>query len=211
MLIRSQSIVLAAFTGALALFNASASETPYYKNVSDIEVETAVKGTTYDASSDKSPSKGFFGSESRSSSQSNCGCPCQGSVGVVAPNGAAPVAVRSASDATLNDRLKTAISQLGTSSWQDAQTLLVESGKASIPFLIDALSSSDAAYNLGGHTKSDAGRLPRQRTVGEVASELLTEIVMNHTSYKGELPGADQNAWRERWSKNAEGVKFAAN
>ena len=208
MLIRSQSIAAATLAGMLAFVGVSASEAPYYKNVSDIEVETSIKGNTYDKANDKSPSTGFFGSsENHAPGTSSCLCACQNAVSAATPNAEKAPAVNT----TLNDRLKVAISQLGTSSWQDAQTLLVDSGKAAVPFLIDALSSSESAFVLAGHTKSDAGRLTRQRTVGEVAAELLTDIVTNLTSYKGELPGADQAAWREWWSKNAEGVKFASN
>ncbi|MEI6233635.1 MAG: hypothetical protein WCT04_11315 [Planctomycetota bacterium] len=207
MTIRLQTLAVAVVSSVLAVSGLHAAETPYYKSVSDVEVETSVKGVTYDASTDKSPSPGIFG---RSSSK-NCPCVCEtATVSAATPSAEKPVAVAAvASD--LNDRLKIAIAQLSTASWQDAQTLLTQSGKASVPFLIEALSSSDAAYNLGGHTKADAGRLPRQRTVAEVAAELLTDIVTNHTSFKGEVPGADQAAWREWWTKNAEGVTFASN
>lgn len=206
---RLQAIAVAAIAGVFAFSNAKASETPYYKSVSDIEVETSVKGQTYDRANDKSPAPGLFGGNHAPGS-SSC-CTCDTVAGTAAPAPAPHGAPPPVSSADLNERLKTAISQLGTSSWQDARTLLVESGKASIPFLIDALSSSDAAFNLGGHTKSDAGRMPRQRTIGEVAAELLTEIVTYHTSYKGEVPAADQAAWREWWSKNAEGVTVTSN
>jgi len=194
MTIRLRAFAVAAFAGVFVFSGARASEAPYYKNVSDVEVETSVKGTTYDKALDKSPAAGLFGDEKR-----------------CANDGETKDGKAAAVPSDLNDRLKTAVAQLSTASWQDAQALLIQSGKASVPILIDALNSSDAAYNLGGHTKSDAGRLPRQRTVGEVAAELLTEIVSNHTSYKGELPGANQAAWRDWWSKNAEGVTFASN
>ena len=109
------------------------------------------------------------------------------------------------------DKIDTAIQQLGTSSWSDAQVFLVSAGKAAIPGLIHALTDSDPAFNLGGHTKADAGRIPRQRTIGEVCAELLNQIVSDHSNYKGDLPGLDPNAWREWWDKNAATVTFAAN
>jgi hypothetical protein len=209
MLIRSQSIAATALAGVLAFVGVNAADAPYYKNVSDIEVETSVKGNTYDKANDKTPSTGFFGSsDSHAPGASSCLCACPNSVSAANP-GADKAALASAE--ALNARLKLAISQLSTASWQDAQLMLVDSGKAAVPFLIDALNNSESAFALAGHTKSDAGRLTRQRTVGEVAAELLTDLVLNHTSYKGELPGNDQAAWRDWWSKNADGVKFASN
>ncbi len=231
MSIRLQTVAFAAFAGVLAVSGARASESPYYKNVSDVEVETAVKGDTYD--------KGSVNYPDRPSKKSDGCCACQASTATpttpapatadgprikyildgkpVYEEGTAPAAEKPADKAkgtSLKDngeRFKMAIAQLGTSGWQDAQTLLVESGKTAVPYLIDALDKSESAYNLGGHTKADAGRAPRQRTVADVAAELLTDIVSNHSSFKGEVPAADQAAWREWWSKNAEGVTFAAN
>lgn len=234
MSIRLQTVAFAALAGVLAVSGARASESPYYKNVSDVEVETAVKGETYDKGTVNYPDH---------PSKKDCCCACQTATATprdtvpasaegsrikyildgkpVYEEGTAPAAEKpvekpaeKAKATSLNEsgeRIKAAIAQLGTSGWQDAQTLLVESGKAAVPYLIDALTCSDSAYNLGGHTKADAGRAPRQRTVAEVAAELLTDIVSNHSSFKGELPAADQDAWRAWWSKNAEGVTFAAN
>src|SRR6185295_6844486 len=60
-----------AFTlAALALSSLSASETPYYRNVSEIELESGVKGCTFN----KGPQRwSLFGD---SGSNSNC-CRCQ--------------------------------------------------------------------------------------------------------------------------------------
>lgn len=113
-------------------------------------------------------------------------------------------------------KMRSAIRKLSTSGWREAQVELVGAGKPAIPYLIDAMAPGEeeatgdkaAAYNVGGHTKADAGRSPRQRSVAEVASELLTDIVSNHSSYKGELPTVDQKAWQEWWIANGEGVTF---
>jgi hypothetical protein len=113
-------------------------------------------------------------------------------------------------------KMRSAIRKLSTSGWREAQVELVGAGKPAIPYLIDAMAPGEEeatgekapAYNVGGHTKADAGRSPRQRSVAEVASELLTDIVSNHSSYKGELPTVDQKAWQEWWIANGEGVTF---
>ncbi len=272
------AVTLAAFAGIFALSGVGAAESPYYKNVSDIEVETGVKGTTYD----KGPVNYFGGL----SGKSDCSCACSGSVATTAtapvtsvaasstvvvpapapvvaaspsatneasprvkyildgkpvyedatpsasPAPAAPAvnatpaapvtpaattapvipAPEKAKSTSMNadpEKIDMAVHQLGTSAWRDAQALLLASGRAAVPDLIDALNNSDPAYNLGGHTKSDAGRLPRQRTIAEVSAELLAEIVSDHSNYQGDVPGADQNAWRDWWSKNAGSIVFA--
>jgi len=117
--------------------------------------------------------------------------------------------------ADFDRKMRTAIRKLSTSGWREAQIELLDGGKSAIPYLIDAMAAKDEegakapAYNLGAHTKSDAGRAPRQRSVAEVASELLTNIVSNHSSFKGELPAGDQKAWQEWWIANGESVTFS--
>lgn len=111
-------------------------------------------------------------------------------------------------------QIRTAVRRLATPGWRDAHAELVGFGKMAVPYLIEAMGTDDpsapvAAYNLGGHTKSDTGRARRQRTVAEVCTETLTEIVQNHTNYKGEVPTVDQRAWQTWWAANAETVTFA--
>lgn len=133
---------------------------------------------------------------------------------------AEPTAEQKAAEAELarqkarqEERLRVLVKQLGTSGWREAQGELIASGKFAVPILIDSMSLPEAdklqAYNLGGHTKADAGRAPRQRTIAEVCSELLTNMVKNHSNYKGEVPGADQKAWQEWWTANSGTVVFA--
>lgn len=227
-----QVLTLAA-AGLLGLASTHASETPYYKNVSDMEVETAVKGETYN----KGPSKWFD-----HSSKSDC-C-CEGTVtttttspapstaggprvkyildgkpvyedGSTAPaptapsTPAKPSTEKQKTSSVSDEDLAAAVGRLGSSGWRDAQVLLVSAGKAAMPFLIDGLNRSEDAYNLGGHTKADTGRAPRTRTIGEVCAELLTDIVANHSSFNGELPTLSQDAWRDWWTKNGASVTFA--
>ncbi|HLX63980.1 MAG TPA: hypothetical protein VKX17_22095 [Planctomycetota bacterium] len=232
---------------------ASARETPYYKSVSDIEVETAVKGCTYN----KGPSKWF---ESSSSNSSKC-CECQtcqtcatNAAPTTSASAPAPVTTTASADGrrikyildgkpvyedegrhgpdgpegcampapgekleaqktkaapVSDDDVVAAINRLGTSGWRDAQALLISAGKAAVPHLIDALSRSDDAYNLEGHTKADLGRASRTFTIGEVCAELLANIVENHSSYNGEVPALSQAAWRDWWNKNGASVTFA--
>lgn len=237
MLDRTMAVILAALI--LLAFSTHATEAPYHRNVSDIELEESIKGCTYN----KGPTSYVNGS----SKQSDCCCKAPTTVVTTATTTTStPTAAPTASGTTprikyildgkpvyedghkgppgpkgeaetvtpLPDKpeapkvavntqdLKLAIEQLGTSAWRDAQTQLISAGKAAIPLLIDGLKKSDAAYNLGGHTKFDAGRATRTRTIGEVCAELLTDIVANHSNYKGDLPALDQAAWRDWWGKN---------
>lgn len=247
MQIRLQTVLCLAFAGVLTLSAARASERPYYSSVSDVEVESSIKGNTYDEGS-----KSLFG---KSSSKKCCACetaaPATTTTTTTAP--AAPANGRAIKyildgkpvyeDGAKGDRgecgcaapagevvdlttiktpsapvltcaemeIKNAINSLGTSSWREAQEKIVRAGKCAIPVLIDALGQENQiAYNLGGHTKTDLGRAPRQLTIAAVCAELLAEIVGNHSTYSGDLPGLSQKAWQEWWSKNAESVTFGA-
>lgn len=93
-----------------------------------------------------------------------------------------------------------AISRLGTSGWKEAQDELVRGGKTSVPYLIEAMNSNASAYHNGGHVKADSSRALRQRSMNEVCSEILRDIVINRTTYKGSLPGADAQAWQTWYS-----------
>jgi len=124
-------------------------------------------------------------------------------------------ATREAAQALSEEDMKmhAAVKKLAGPGWRDAQVELIHSGKAAVPYLIEAMgdgsaNSIPAAYNLGGHTKADAGRATRQRTVQEVATEVLTEMVTNHSNFKGELPTVDQRAWQTWWTLNGGTVTF---
>lgn len=109
--------------------------------------------------------------------------------------------------------MHSSIRRLATSGWKEAQTTLIDGGKASIPYLVEALGDNDQhypliAFNLGGHIKADSGRGTRERTLAEACVEVLTEIVANHTDYAGEIPSVDQKAWKDWWTANAGKVKF---
>jgi hypothetical protein len=109
-------------------------------------------------------------------------------------------------------RVRAAIRGLGTTSWRESQDVIINSGKIAVPFLIEALGNGDeyaaAAYNLGGHSKADSGRATRNRSIAEVCSELLTTLVTQHSSFKGELPTMDQKEWQAWWAANGDGITF---
>ncbi len=113
--------------------------------------------------------------------------------------------------------LRAAIRKLATPGWVNARATLIEGGRASVPLLIEALNTGEgetgvvAAFNLGGHTKWDTNNAARQRPLSEVCAEILTDMVTNHTNYKGELPALDAYAWHywaEWWKKNAAEISF---
>ncbi len=115
----------------------------------------------------------------------------------------------------LENSIHSAIRRLGTVGWREARAELIAYGKDAIPFLIDAMTNVDeegkalqANYQLAGHSKADTGRATRNRTRGEICSELLTEIITAHTSYKGDLPTLDQQEWQTWWVANGDKISF---
>ncbi|HEY3324416.1 MAG TPA: hypothetical protein VGP72_28450 [Planctomycetota bacterium] len=112
------------------------------------------------------------------------------------------------------DALRAAVRKLSTPGWLDARAMLVEGGKASVPYLIDAMNPDSeeyraiSAFNLGGHVKADSGRTPRQRPLSEVCAEILTDMVSHHSSYKGDLPTYNAKEWQTWWTANAGAVTF---
>jgi len=113
--------------------------------------------------------------------------------------------------------LRNAIKNLSTSGWREAHEELLNGGKAAVPILIEAMGAPvneqttvSPAYNLGGHTKADAGRATRQLTIAEVCRELLTTMITTRSNYKGELPGLDQKAWQEWWNANADTITIGS-
>jgi len=106
-------------------------------------------------------------------------------------------------------KISAAIKRLGTSGWREAKSELARTGKAAIPFLIEAIGSDKNSFNIGGHTKSDSGRSSHQRPLAEICVETLTDIVQNRSNFSGEVPAVDQKAWQEWWQANGESTKFA--
>ena len=111
----------------------------------------------------------------------------------------------------LENNIRGAIRRLGMSGWREAANELISYGKPAIPFLIEAMSNVDdqdnalpSAYQSGGHVKADTGRATRQRTMGDVCSELLTEMIKTHSTYTGELPTTSQEEWQAWWAANGE-------
>lgn len=102
-----------------------------------------------------------------------------------------------------------AVARLCTSGWREAQDELVRGGKASVPYLLEAMGKNENAYHNGGHTKADSSRALRQRPLNEVCAEILRTIVTTRSNYKGELPGSDAQAWQTWFSTQGSGITFA--
>jgi hypothetical protein len=116
----------------------------------------------------------------------------------------------------LDNNIHAAIRRLGTAGFREAKTQLIGYGKVAIPYLIDAMTNTEADgspapnhYQLNGHIKADTGHATNNRTRAEVCSELLTEIITNHTNYKGDLPTLDQQEWQTWWVANGDKITFA--
>ena len=117
------------------------------------------------------------------------------------------------SESEVDHRMHFAIHRLTTSGWREAEADIVSMGKPAVPYLIDALAapaegSVPVAFNLGSHTKADSSRGTHSRTLGEVCAEVLTEMVTNHSDFKGDIPYLDQKAWQDWWTANGSKVNF---
>ena len=91
--------------------------------------------------------------------------------------------------------------------WRQARGTLVSLGKDSIPILIVALDKDKPVYRehkprYGAQT--DGASVPF--TLKEVAYEVLVDIVMHYSSFKGQLPELNKAKWERWWNANGSGL-----
>ena len=96
------------------------------------------------------------------------------------------------------DLREQALVALKGNNWQHAQDVLVALGADAVPALIDLVGSKE-------RSAASAGPVPsaKVKTMGELANDTLLLIVQNRSSYRGEMPARNQDAWRRWWADNA--------
>ncbi len=112
----------------------------------------------------------------------------------------------------LEEDIKKNIARLATSGWQVARDNLIKIGKPAVQHLIDALAISEEpdAPKYRKHTYQLQGpiRAVRQRPLADVAYETLHGMFLNNSTYKGKLPGRDQNRWQALWNVHGSEITF---
>jgi len=101
--------------------------------------------------------------------------------------------------------IRALVRRLTTPGWKEAQGDLIAKGTIVVPYLIEAMADTNAknfeAYSYDLQAPMQA---TRQRPINEIAYEVLYNLISNHTSFDGELPGRDAKAWADFWTANAD-------
>jgi hypothetical protein len=100
--------------------------------------------------------------------------------------------------------LDLALVGLKGNNWQHARDVLIALGKDSVPPLID-LVGNDAP---SAASFSPAPPETRVKTLGEVAHDVLLEILVYRSNYRGELPARSPEAWKRWWAANGAGLQI---
>lgn len=93
--------------------------------------------------------------------------------------------------------LEQALAGLKGNNWRSAQDTLVSLGRESGAPLIDLVGSQELSAASDGPIPS-----AKVKTVGELAHDTLLLLVQNRSTYRGELPGRDPDAWKRWWAAN---------
>ena len=99
--------------------------------------------------------------------------------------------------------LELALVGLEGNNWQHARDVLIALSPDSVQPLIDLVANdkpSAASY-------SPAPPETRVKTIGEVAHDVLLEILVYRSNYRGELPARSQEAWKRWWAANGAGFQ----
>jgi hypothetical protein len=94
--------------------------------------------------------------------------------------------------------LDQALAGLKGNNWLHAQDVLISLGRDAGPGLMDLVGSKEPSAASEGPIPS-----AKVKTLGELAHDTLLLIVQNRSSYRGELPGRDQDAWKRWWAANS--------
>lgn len=111
----------------------------------------------------------------------------------------------------LEEEIAMDVRRLMTPGYKEAQARLISYGKPAIPFLIDAMKPEDTtkesfkgrAYQVG-----TPGRYTDNRTLDEIAYEVLDSMIRNHSTYRGEIPARDVAAWQSFWAANKDSIEL---
>ena len=121
-------------------------------------------------------------------------------------------ATRAQAEVELKERIQKNIYRLSTSAYKEAEAELIKIGKPAVPYLIDALEPAEKPVAgeapLEAYVLYETGRATRQRSLSEVAYEVLDSWVRNRTPYQGEPPGPDKKAWQKFWTSTGETLEW---
>ncbi len=99
------------------------------------------------------------------------------------------------------------VDRLSGPGWRQAHDTLVSLGKDSIPILIVALDKDKKVYREHKPrygAQADGASVPF--TLKEVAYQVLVDIVMHYSSYKGQIPDLNKAKWERWWDANGSGL-----
>jgi hypothetical protein len=90
--------------------------------------------------------------------------------------------------------------------WEHARDVLLALGEHAVPALIAQVDSDEPSA-------AAAGPLPvvvekGVKTVGELSHDILREIVLYHSSYKGQLPARKRSAWETWWKERGTSLYY---
>ena len=95
------------------------------------------------------------------------------------------------------------VKRLAGPGWRDARRTLVAMGKDSIPILIEALDRKDPVHHeLKPRSGAEVRDYRPVFNLGEMAYDVLCDIVMHYSTYKGQLPPHSRGHWERWWGSN---------
>ena len=99
------------------------------------------------------------------------------------------------------------VKRLGGAGWREAHQTLVAMGKDSIPILIQALDRKDPVHHeLKPRYGAQSHQPKRVFTLGEMAYQVLVDIVGHYSNYKGPVPSHSRPQWERWWASNGSGL-----
>ena len=99
------------------------------------------------------------------------------------------------------------VKRLAGPGWKEAHQTLVAMGKDSIPVLIAALDRTDPCHHEIKPRFGPEAFLPKKVfTLGEMAYEVLVDIVAHYSNYSGPIPPRDRARWERWWASNRSGL-----
>jgi len=99
------------------------------------------------------------------------------------------------------------VKRLAGPGWREARKTLVAMGKDSIPVLIQALDRDEEAHHEFKPRQGPQSHVePRVFTLGDMAYDVLRDIVMHYSNFRGEIPPLSRTRWERWWDSNGSGL-----
>jgi hypothetical protein len=125
---------------------------------------------------------------------------------IASPDDTAAAAAEARAKVEADRNLRELVRRLCTLGWKNAQAELVKQGRAAVPYLIEAMGAPEKIS--AGYPLQAPVRAARTTPLPDVAYQTLVELMQNHSTYQGALPGVDQKDWQEFWTANCASVEF---